>query len=97
MKIRISGIEPVNEVKEDIHEDEYTEESVEDDRSDLDFGYDNDGIYFRNGTDLFFNTENEDIAVSMIRFPNDVEFVFECDELGNLIKATSNIEVSISK
>lgn len=76
--------EPIEDTVEEqeISEDEYTEDVEEE--SDADFQYNNSGIYFKNGTEIIFNIENENISVAGIKFPNDVEFIFECDELGNL-------------
>lgn len=91
MKIRISGVKPsiesVPEVVEELESmvNEDTEEiDSDEEESDADFQYNNNGIYFRNGIEIEFNIENEDISVSSIKFPNDIAFEFKCDEFGNL-------------
>lgn len=96
MKIRISGADQIikDDIIDDLREDiptynEYIEnnefdETIEEE-SDADFQYNNTGIYFRNGIEIIFNTDNTDISVESIKFPNDISFAFKCDEFGNLL------------
>lgn len=74
--------EPIEDTEELDEED--IEEAEDEEESDADFQYNNFGIYFKNGTEIRFNTENEEISVASIIFPNSVELIFDCDELGNL-------------
>ena len=83
----VQEVEPIEEElveDETIEDEEYVEEVDSEEESDADFQYNNTGIYFRNGIEIEFNVENEDISVSSIKFPNDIVFEFKCDEVGNL-------------
>lgn len=86
--------EPImnEEITEDTSEIEESEPDLEDqeedieEESDADFQYNNSGIYFRNGIEIEFDTNYDDISVKVIKFPNDITFTFQCDEFGNLVE-----------